>query len=153
MVVQDLESGTLVDHDSTITVTISLGREPISVPSVVGLSKADAVAAIEGAGLSPTAAEAYSDTVAAGTVISQDPSEGTLFRNDPVTITVSLGPEMIDVPNVIGRTKSDAISILTDAGFTVESENALSVTLGLVYSQSPSSGKAPKGSVITISIV
>ncbi|WP_182049066.1 Stk1 family PASTA domain-containing Ser/Thr kinase [Changpingibacter yushuensis] len=153
VVVQDLESGTLVDHDSTITVTISLGREPISVPSAVGLSKADAVAAIEGAGLSPTAAEAYSDTVAAGTVISQDPSEGTLFRNDPVTITVSLGPEMIDVPNVIGRTKSDAISILTDAGFTVKSENALSVTLGLVYSQSPSSGKAPKGSVITISIV
>ncbi len=40
----------------------------------------------------------YSDDVAEGVVISQDPRSGTLFSGDTVELSVSLGPELVEVP-------------------------------------------------------
>lgn len=151
---QDPAASTSVDHNSSVTVTISQGREPITVPTTSGLAKDDAVATIEAAGLVASVEEDYSTDVEAGVVISQSPSNGTLYRGDTVTITVSRGPKMVDVPNVIGMSESAAKKALTDAGFVVKTENALWVVLGQVYSQSPSGGtQAPEGSTITIKMV
>lgn len=152
VVSQDLEAQSMVDHNSTITVIISKGREPITVPTVTGQDQVAATAALEAAGLKAEVTESNSDTVAKGTVMSQEPSEGTLFRGDTVKLNVSAGPELVDVPSVKGKTRDSAIETLEKAGFKVETKNALNVTLGLVYSQSET-GKAPKGSTITIWIV
>ena len=62
---------------STVTVTLSPGQKPITVPNVVGASQSQAESAIAGAGLKYTYADSqYSDTVAAGTTITLTLSKG-----------------------------------------------------------------------------
>lgn len=68
--------------------------EPVAVPDVddPGTAQADAVLAIEGAGLVANVVTAYSSVIPVGEVISQDPAAGTLVSpGSTVTITVSLG--------------------------------------------------------------
>ena len=151
---QDVEPGTTVDHSSTLTLTVSKGRQPIDVPTVAGESKHDAVAALESAGLKADVKDAYSDSVHKGTVISQSPEGGTLFRNDSVTITVSKGPELVEVPNVTFSSKDEAVSTLEAAGFTVKIEELYGGVFGVVRFQDPEGGTmAAPGTAITISIM
>ena len=144
-----------VNHDSPVDIVVSKGREPITIPDVSGKAEADAVAALEESGLTHEAATEFSDTVAKGTVISQEPtSGGTLYRGDTVTLTVSQGPEFIPVPNVFAKSEAEAKAILEEAGFTVKVKYELGGFLGLVREQSPASGQTARvGSEITISVV
>ena len=89
---QDPVAGTCVDPGTAVDLVVSLG--PLEVPDVVGMSQADAEAAIIAAGLTVgNVTEEYSCTVPAGDVISQDPVAGTCVDpNSPVNIVVSLGP-------------------------------------------------------------
>lgn len=69
---------------------------PVEVPDVVGQSQASATTELEGAGFSVTVAEAFSDSVALGLVISQEPEAGqTANSGSAVTITVSLGSQPV----------------------------------------------------------
>ena len=112
VVSQSVAADTAVNHDSAVTVTISKGRQPIRVPNVVGKSEADANNAIRKAGLTVSRQEEHSDTVAQGVVISQDPSKGTVHRGDSVTVVVSQGPELVDVPNVVDMRREEATTTL-----------------------------------------
>jgi len=151
---QGTSPGELVNHDSTIAVTISLGREPISVPSVVGLSDSDATEQIQAAGLTTQVVQQYSETVEEGEVIAQDPADGTLYRGDTVTITVSLGPELIEVPNVVGKSTSEATRILEEAGFEVNVEMILGGYFATVRAQDPGAGEqVRRGTTITLTVV
>jgi hypothetical protein len=71
------------------------GPQPVSVPNVVGQSQANAQSAITAAGLTVgTVTEAYSETVAAGVVISQNPAAGTeALPGTAVSLVVSKGKE------------------------------------------------------------
>ena len=111
--------------------------------------------ALEDAGLTHETVSEFSDTVAKGTVISQEPTGGgTLYRSDTVTLTVSQGPEFVPVPNVFAKSEADAVAILEEAGFTVKVKYELGGFLGLVREQSPASGQTARvGSEITISVV
>jgi beta-lactam-binding protein with PASTA domain len=65
------------------------------MPSVEGLSRKDAVAALSAAGLSPTILELHS-LAEPGTVFSQSPAAGSTWSAgdpDPVEIWISIGPE------------------------------------------------------------
>jgi len=97
--------------------------------------------------------EENSDTVAKGMVISQSPNDGTLFKGDTVTLVVSKGPVMVDVPNVVGQQVDQARAALEAAGFKVTVRKALGGFFGTVRLQEPGSGQAPKGSTITLTIV
>lgn len=150
---QDITAGSTVNHHSVVTIIISKGRQPIDVPQLAGKSKAEALAALQALGLQAKLSESYSDTVAADLVISQKPEGGQLYKNDSVELTISLGPELIEVPHVVGKSQADAIKALEDAGFKVIVKKPLGIsTLNSVFSQS-ASGKQPKGSTITISVV
>lgn len=143
-----------VDHDSTVSVVISKGRQPIDVPSVIGDTKDDAVAAIDAAGLQVTVTEDFSDTVDKGVVISQNPASGTVYKGDTITITVSKGPEMVEVPNVRGKTEAEARQILEDAGFKVEKSVLGGLGWDIVYSQDPAAGEQiPRGSTVTLVMI
>ncbi|MBN1815760.1 MAG: S8 family serine peptidase, partial [Sedimentisphaerales bacterium] len=65
----------------------------VSVPNVVGQTQADAEAAVTAANLTVgTVTAAYSDTVPAGSVISQNPPAGTsAAEGSPIDLVVSLG--------------------------------------------------------------
>ena len=92
---------------STVTVTLSPGQKPITVPNVVGASQSHAESALAGAGLKYTYADSqYSDTVPAGSVISQTKSGETVAAGTTITLTLSKGKQEIST-NVSKTVKLD----------------------------------------------
>jgi serine/threonine-protein kinase len=71
-----------------------------------------------------------------------------------VTLTLSKGPEMVEVPDVVGQSVDEATETLEAAGFEVDEDRGLlGIFRDTVKSQSPSAGdKAPKGSTVTLKI-
>ncbi len=140
-----------------ITVVLSKGPERIAVPaSVAGAGLDDAKQQLIDAGLSPgTVTHKYSDTVAAGQVISTDPAVGTaLKRQAVVNLTVSDGGRPTRVPNVVGLDLDDATTQLKAMGFQVASQQVEGAAMpGVVVAQSPTPDqKAPHGSTITLQV-
>src|SRR5207253_11418869 len=94
-----------------------LKNSNIPVPNVVSLRESLAVNKIHAAHLVPQVTRETSETVEKGVVISQTPNAGThVAKNTAVGITVSRGPPQVQVPDVVGKTRDDAISTLTAAG-------------------------------------
>ena len=112
---------------STVTVTLSPGQKPITVPNVLGASQSQAESALAGAGLKYTYADSqYSDTVAAGNVISQTKSGETVAAGTTITLTLSKGKQEIST-NV-----SKGISY-SGEGNVVKAEYKLVGKSGTVY--------------------
>ena len=140
---------------SPVDITVSKGPAPVEVPTVTGQAEEAAVKAIEAAGLTAEVApdKVNSATVPAGAVVSQTPASGLLERGSTVTLTLSMGPRMVEVPNYVGRRAEDAKADLESRGFTVGVENLLGGLLGLVRDQDPGAGTAPEGSTVTLKVV
>jgi serine/threonine protein kinase len=154
-----------VKEGDTVTIVVSQGQETVSVPNVVGSSQSAAVSSLQNNGLTVgNISQAYSDTVAAGMVISQSVS-GTQVKGTKVDLVVSLGKkpeeqtqtqtnETVSVPNVVGLSQSDAASKLQSSGLTVGNitqDYSDSVAAGQVISQSVS-GSQVKGTKVNLVI-
>jgi len=130
--------------------------ERITVPNVVGMEQSAAESAITAASLTVgNITEQYSDTVPAGHVISQDPIAGTSVPiNSSVNLVVSLGQQMVEVPNVVGMTQADAQAAIGTAQLvvgTVTEEYSDTVPGGNVISQDPAAGTSvPIGSAVNL---
>lgn len=84
-------------------------RDTIKVPDVMGKSVVEAKEILENAGFTITLKEAYDDKVTPGLVLKQDPAGNEMRKEgSAVYITVSKGIEMVEVPNVTGKTLADA---------------------------------------------
>lgn len=146
VVAQDPKDGTLHRGDG-VKLVVSKGPQPIDVQDFTGKSADDAKKALERAGFKVTPNEVYSDTVDAGIVITQDPNSGTGKRGDTITLTVSKGPELFEVPPVTGKSVKDAKKILKDAGFKAD----VVFGNGTVFQQSPSAHEMkPKGTTVKL---
>ncbi|WBQ08665.1 PASTA domain-containing protein [Kribbella sp. CA-293567] len=90
-----------------------------------------------------------------GRVISQTPSNGTLYAKDKVQLVVSKGPALREIPSVRSKKLADAQRILTAAGFQVKVVKAqFNLGLNLVAAQSPGAGtKAKPGTTITVTVL
>ncbi|MFF5517492.1 Stk1 family PASTA domain-containing Ser/Thr kinase [Streptomyces coeruleorubidus] len=148
--------GTKVRTGTAVALVVSKGS-PIDIPDVTGSDLADARSELEDAGLEvKVAAERVtSSEFDKGQVAEQSPSPGgRAAEGDTVTLTVSKGPEMIEVPDVVGDSVDDATRELKSAGFQVEEDRGLLGLFGdTVKDQSVKGGEtAPKGSTITIKI-
>lgn len=147
---------TQLRRDTAVNMVISLGPAPVEVPSVVGKTEDEAVQLLEEAGLT---AEVLPDRVNSpdvqdGSVAVQSPASGLVDRGSAVTLTVSKGPVMVQVPNVVRQSPDTARAQLEDLGFQVQISELLGGLLGIVQSQDPSGGSmAPEGSVITLRVV
>ena len=103
--------------------------------------------------------EESSESLASGLVLKvmiqgQEVNSGTEFKdNDEITLVVSSGSEKIDVPNVLGKTESEAKTELENNGFAVKVENSEDETKsdGVVIKQSITD-KAILGDIITITV-
>jgi serine/threonine-protein kinase len=131
-------------RSSTITLTISRGKERFSVPAVApGGTQAAAQSALKTIPVQVIISRAANDTVPANTVIGTDPPAGTAVkRNQAITIIVSSGPPVLSVPQVQGAAQTDAQNTLTKAGFKYATTTTYSTTIaaGQVISQLPTSG-------------
>ena len=116
-----------------------------STPGVIGLAQPAAVTKLKAAGLEVTLADrAYSETVAAGRVISTDPGAGSrILDGGTVTVVVSLGKERYDVPRTRGLTEDQAQDKLSSTslsfGASVEKFSE-TVPAGTVLGSDPKAG-------------
>jgi len=119
---------------------------------VVGDSVTDAQQKLEDAGLKVVLApgKVYSDDVDKDKVALESPDAGARAgTGDSVTITVSKGPQLFEVPDVTGKKEGDAKKILQAAGFKVRVIDLFFG--GSVFSQDPDGGaQKPKGTTVTL---
>ncbi|MFB9070827.1 PASTA domain-containing protein [Citricoccus parietis] len=113
----------------------------VTVPEVEGRSKVSAVDALQQTGVGYALASVHHDVVAEDSVIATDPQGGTEVRRfNTVLVTVSLGPELFEVPHLTGLEQDEAEATLQDAELvlgTVTHEYSDTVEQGSVLSQSP----------------
>ncbi|MHC5903392.1 Stk1 family PASTA domain-containing Ser/Thr kinase [Streptomyces sp. S6] len=147
--------GTSRRAGSAVALVISKGAA-IDVPDVTGKDLDEATTALKEAGLkvAVSSVQVNSD-LEKGKVAEQSPTDGAeAAAGDTVTLTLSKGPEMVEVPNVVDSSVDDATSLLEQSGFKVKEDRGILGLFGdTVKKQSVSAGDtAPKGSTITITI-
>ncbi|MGO4692345.1 Stk1 family PASTA domain-containing Ser/Thr kinase [Glaciibacter sp. 2TAF33] len=154
-------AGARVAKGSVVTVNVSQGRQPITLPPLAGLSQDAATKAITdlGAAVGTTDAQ-FTDTVDAGTVVAASletdgtdvSAGGPSFVGLNVNLVVSLGA----IPDVSGKTVDDATTILGDKHLVVQAgESSYNDTVpeGDVISASPAKdGPVREGDTMVLSI-
>jgi eukaryotic-like serine/threonine-protein kinase len=158
----EVEKGTVIDQSpaagervaphSNVDITVSKGKETVTVPSVIGKNRDDAISTLVNAGLDPKAFPVASSRPV-DTVTGQDPPAGKVIeKGSRVRINYSSGPANVRVPSVIGLQFDQASAALQGQGFAVARRDVDSERpKGEVVDQSPSD-QAPKGSTITLSV-
>ncbi|MFD9120311.1 Stk1 family PASTA domain-containing Ser/Thr kinase [Streptomyces bottropensis] len=149
------DSGTEVSAGTAVRIVVSRGA-PVQVPELGGASVEDARTQLEEAGLKvKIASRRVNSEYGKGLVAELSPGVGKqVGTGDTVTLTLSKGPVLVEVPDVVGENVDEATRRLEAAGFQVEEDRGI---LGFfadeVKGQSVDGGDtAPKGSKITIEI-
>jgi beta-lactam-binding protein with PASTA domain len=152
-------AGESVRRGSQVTLTVSSGPGKVSVPPVVGETRNAAEQQLSAVGLVSSASEESSGRPA-GEVLSQSPNAGT--KVDPgstVSLVVSSGPEPVtdvDVPNVVGLTRSDAVSNLQSLGLSpsvTQQTTDIQPQDGRVIDQNPGGGTTVKEGTRVVVVV
>jgi len=154
VITTDPPAGLKVKRAAEVTIVISKGPAPVVIPPISGIDLKEATAKLAALGLKISVTDQLFDDSVAGSILQVDPLPGqSVLKGSTVKVTVSKGPALVDVPNVVGKDVTEATKLLTDAGFQVQTEKQLAVViLNKVYSQS-ANGQAPKGSLIILKIV
>lgn len=161
VIAQAPTAGAKVTAGTEVAIAVSLGKGTgaVTVPNVMGKSEADAVKAMQNAGLKPKVYRQSSATVVAGLVGAQLPTAGTTTASGAeVAIVVSTGPAdasgNIAVPDVTGQTQAEATAALEAVGFVVQVvEQPGTAAAGTVTTQLPVAGStAPAGSTVVVAV-
>ena len=103
-----------------VTVIVSAGPAPRTVPDLKGQSFDQASSALQALGLSAVRNDVFSDTIPPGQVDSTSPAAGaTAAKGSKVTVNVSKGPDLVVVPDVTRQDVDTATAALTAAGLSV----------------------------------
>ncbi|MEU7042386.1 Stk1 family PASTA domain-containing Ser/Thr kinase [Streptomyces varsoviensis] len=140
--------------DSAVALTVSKGKK-LDVPEVTGDSVEDATKELTEKGFKVKIAdERVFSEEDKGDVARQSPAkDAPAAKGDTITLTVSKGQEMVEVPDVTGDKVDDAKKRLSDLGFEVEVKKPFFFPKDTVDKQSVHGGdEAPKGSKITITL-
>ena len=154
---QDPRPGVRVERGTEVELVVSSGLPQTDVPGLRGESLESATLLLQEAGLRlGSQGEQASDEFDSGFVISQSPKSGErVDEGSAVDVVVSIGPENIAVPSVIGDTEEEARAELEAAGLGIDpaSEPNDEVEAGLVFAQDPGEGQeVPPGMVVAVSI-
>jgi serine/threonine-protein kinase len=127
----------------------------VNVPNVVGSTISVATQRLQGEGFKVNYVRDNSDKPR-NTVVGQSPGGGSSAdEGSTVTLNISDGPQIQEVPNVVGLGRRAARRTLTDAGFGVEEKRVPddSVKVDRVIRQSPSgNSQAERGQVVTLDV-
>ena len=146
-----------VKEGSTVKVVISKGQEKTKVPKVVGMTREEAIQAIEDAKLKAEVIEETSKKVEEGYVISQDTEADTeIAAGETIKIHVSTGTgiKQVTVVSVVGQDEATAKKTLEDLGLKVTITYTDSTKdNGKVATQSIADGKVvDEGTAITLTV-
>jgi len=151
----DPPAGREIRRGSTVTLTVSKGRERYDVPELVGRSQAEAEQRVTDARLTVgKVSKAFSETVPQGQVISTSPAAKTsVKRATPVALVISRGRQPIQLADWTGRPADQAVAAITAAKLKADATNqAFSDTVpkGSVISQSPATGSLFEGQLVNL---
>lgn len=145
-------AGAIAVKGSPVDLTVSDGQ--VSVPSLSGLSQADATTVLAALGLTAGTVTVKSSPQAPGTVIGQSPAPATVVApGSAVALTTANGSTT--VPSLVGKTAADAANALLGAGLKVGAvtKKASNQPAGEILSQSPASGSsAAVGSAVAVTV-
>jgi beta-lactam-binding protein with PASTA domain/tRNA A-37 threonylcarbamoyl transferase component Bud32 len=156
VVAQDPAPDERVPRGSRVRINVSKGVQQVAVPSVLNEPFEQAASELQAQGFSVQRQNVDSDQPE-GTVVGTDPPANTTVpKGSSVTVSVSKGPTLTDVPDVTNQDRDTAESTLRASGFKVKvvEEDTDDPTLdGIVLSQDPQPGSraAPK-STVTITV-
>ncbi|UYB44973.1 Stk1 family PASTA domain-containing Ser/Thr kinase [Streptomyces sp. Je 1-4] len=115
-----------------------------TVPAVLDMSQAKAEKTLRDEGLGVKVVRGFSSNVDRGHVMKTDPANGKQIRGTgTVTITVSRGPDIVDVPDLSGTPVADAKRKLRDLGLIPGTEKrafSAEVARGSVIGTDPAAG-------------
>ncbi len=145
-----------VKRDAVVTVYVSTGPPIVAVPDVGGQSKDQAQKTLTAAGFKVNLGQDYSDTVPAGSVISQDPSaKSSVAKFSTVNLVISQGPRLVTLPQIRNGTPvADARSMLEALHLKVRVKRAFGGFLGTVVGMDPKAGtQVAPGSEVVLTVV
>ena len=147
-------AGTQVRKNTQIDLLVSQGPAPAGAQSYIGLSSDQALNELTAAGYKVLSKYGYSDTVPAGSVITQSPPANTpLPKGSNITIVISSGSAKAAVPNVLKQSTTAATTNLENAGFVVKVKSSGARKSKVVVAISPKAGtKLKRGGTVTITV-
>jgi serine/threonine-protein kinase len=140
-----------------VVLDVSRGQRSVEVPRVVGLTREQATAEIQDAGLEVGEVKTVENAAPRGQVLLSSPVGGaTAPTPSKVDLTVSDGPGMLTVPDLIGQDYGQARLLLGQLGFEVgevKYENNPAFRANTIIGQTPAANSsAPAGTTITLTV-
>jgi serine/threonine protein kinase len=136
----------IIKEGATISIYESTGKETIVLEDYVGrnIDRVKAILTMKGF-TKIEVKEEHHETDLAGTILKQFPEIGdeVIPSEDTLTLTVSKGPKLIKIENLVGKSKADVEEYVNNNGFasTVSEENSDTIPKGHLISLSPEAGK------------
>jgi len=150
----DPVAGTPVRRNSIVNLVISKGIQQLTLTSYVGKSGDQASNELTSAGFKVISTFGYSDSIQAGSVISQSPDGANpVPAGSTVSIVVSQGSQTVFVPNLYSLTQKSATLALENLQLHVKVKKIGSKKIKTVTNISPKVGtKVKRGSTVTITL-
>jgi serine/threonine-protein kinase len=143
-------AGMSLREGDDITLVVSEGATLAVLPDVIGLSRDDAIATLQSAGLTVSESLRDDDSVPAGSVVGWIVTEqpnlvagSQVLRGTEVAIVVSGGPVLRAVPNLIGLSEADADAPLIAVQLNGQRNDDVfssDIPIGLIATQEPAAG-------------
>ncbi len=148
---QQAPEGASVDKGSTVTVVVSAGPQPRTVPRLTGQAPARVEQALKALGLVPVRGpDVFNPLVPKGFVVATQPAaDAKVPKGAKITYQVSKGPDLVVVPKLVGLKLPQAKAALAKAGLILG--KVTGDLAGPVYSSTPVAGtKLVRGSPVAL---
>ena len=142
-------SGRNVREGQSVTLTVSLGTQYVTVPDLTNYVQSDAEQQLKDLGVSVLVTQAVDTSVAAGAVIRTDPAAGTQVEAGSTVIVYISRPQVATttkVPSLIGLTVDDARTLLVQnrLGLGSQTDQYSDQPAGAIIGQDPQAGSTVK---------
>lgn len=152
---QDPPANSRQPRGTRVTLALSRGQLEASVPRVVGLTRRQAITALQNAGFELGDVKARDSDAPRGEVIAVEPTSGTMLPvPSAVVLTVSNGPAELEMPDVVGQTYAQARLLLEQLGLRTAEPSYDSTSFmpaNTVLGQTPLPGTSvPPGTTVNL---
>ena len=143
-------AGRAVREGQSVTLTVSLGIQSVTVPDVTNYLQADAEQQLKNLGVSVLVTQAVEPTVASGSVIRTDPAAGSQVAAGSTVVVYVSRPQVsttAKVPSLVGLSSvNDARTLLVQnkLGLGSTTEQYSDKPAGTILAQNPAAGSTVK---------
>lgn len=153
---QEPDEGTPMRKGGEVSIWVSSGSGPVTIPNVVGMDRYEAIDKLEALGLDVLVEEEPTeDNAQVNYIQRQEPVAGNIVEaGTTVTIWVAVPNDMVLVPNLIGMSRATAEAALIGLGLAPKvTEVDSELPGGTVLAQNPSAGtQVQAGSQVEIEV-